>query len=370
MGLLALVLLAGCGRSPDRLDGAGSSFVDPMMQEWTYLYHQQRGIKVNYQARGSGAGIDMMTNHAVDFGCTDAFLSETQLNLCQEKDGEVIHVPLCLGAIVPAYHLPGNPQVRFTGQVLASIYTGKISRWNDPALAELNPGVSLPDQVIRVVWRSDSSGSTNIWTDYLNQASAGPDKWDPNLVGTSIQWPRSDGVGQKGTDGVAGYVKRNLYALGYIELAYALANKISFGAVKNQAGAFIVADLKSVTAAAAAMATSIPEDLRYALVNAAGQDSYPISGTTWAVVYVHQPAYKVERLRAFLEWLVHDGQEHVTNLDYAPLPAPLVRRIEAKLKLLQADDRTQAPSASAGTQARRASEGASPRWRLGLVSDG
>jgi phosphate transport system substrate-binding protein len=338
MGLLALLLLAGCGRSPDRLDGAGSSFVDPIMQEWAYLYHQQHGIKVNYQSRGSGAGVDMMTNGAVDFGCTDAYLSETQLALCREKGGEVIHVPLCLGAIVPAYNLPGNPEVRFTGQVLADIYTGKIRRWNDPALVALNPGVSLPDQDLRVVWRSDSSGSTSIWTDFLNKSSAAPNQWDSKLVGTSIQWPRSDGVGQKGTDGVAGFVKRNPYALGYIELSYALSNQIPFGAVQNRAGEFIRADLASVTAASAAKASSVPDDLRYSLVYAPGKDSYPISGTTWAVVYVRQPARKVERLRDFLSWLVHDGQEHVGSLDYAPLPKSLVERIDRKLELLRAAD--------------------------------
>jgi phosphate transport system substrate-binding protein len=338
MALLMMLLLAGCGRSPDRVDGAGSSFVDPMMQEWAYLYHLKHGIKVNYQSRGSGAAVDMMTNAAVDFGCTDAFLSKTQLELCLEKGGEVFHIPLCMGAIVPAYHLPGNPHVHFTGQVLASIYSGKITRWNDPALVELNPGVPLPDQDIRVVWRSDSSGSTSIWTEYLNKVSAAPDQWPAELVGTSIQWPRSDGVGQKGTDGVAGYVKRNLYALGYVELAYALSNKIAFGAVKNQAAEFIQADLQSVTAAAAAVAGSIPDDLRYSLVNAPGKGSYPISGTTWAVVYVRQPRSRLDRLRDFLSWVIDKGQDQVESLDYARLPAPLVQRIKKKLELLQPAD--------------------------------
>jgi phosphate transport system substrate-binding protein len=311
-----------------------------MMQEWAYLYQQQQHTKVNYQSRGSGAGVDMMTNRAVDFGCTDAFLSATQLELCQEKDGEVIHVPLCLGAIVPAYHLPGNPHIRFTGQVLAQIYLGKITRWNDPALVELNPGVPLPDHDIRVVWRSDSSGSTHIWTDYLAKASAGPHKWGSERVGTSIQWPRSDGVGQKGTDGVAGYIKRNSYALGYVELTYALSNNIPFGSVKNQAGEFIQANLESVTAAGAAIAGNIPDDLRYSLVDAPGKGSYPISGTTWAVVYVRQPAARLARLRAFLEWVTDEdkGQKHVASLDYAPLPPSLVKRIKDKLKLLRAAD--------------------------------
>ncbi len=342
--LLALTLAAlpglviGCSEPPGnragsggasagvkRLDGAGSSFVDPLMQEWSTAYAKEKGVRVNYQSKGSGAGIDMMTEKKVDFGATEAPMTDNQLQKAKDVNGEVIHVPLVMGGVVPAYNLPDAPDVKFTGKVLADIYLGKVTKWNDPALKELNPDAKLPDREIAVVRRSDSSGTTFIWTDFLAKSSK---DWNKG-VSTAIEWPT--GVGQKGTDGVAGHVKRTPGALGYVELIYALKNNIPFGAVQNSAGKFVKADLKSVTAAASAALEKIPDDLRYTLTNAPGEDAYPVAGTTWAVLYTRQPPEKAKPLVEFLRWVTHEGQDRAEALHYAKLPEGLVKRVDRKL---------------------------------------
>jgi phosphate transport system substrate-binding protein len=326
--------LIGCGGGGSggggggTLQGAGSSFIDPMMQEWATAYYKAKQVKLNYQSKGSTAGIDMMTHKDVDFGCTDAPMTDEQLSKAKEAGGEVIHVPLLMGAIVPAYNLEGNPDLNFSGEVIGRIYLGKIKKWNDPAIKALNPEVDLPDLDIVPVRRSDGSGSTYILTDFLHKVLG--DEWKPG-VSTAIEWPA--GNGQKGNDGVAGLVKRTNGAFGYIELIYALKNNISFGAVKNSKGKRIKADMKSVTAAAAA--AEVPADLRYSITNAAGDDAYPISGTTWAVLYVKQPPDKAAALHDFLHWITHDGQEQIEKLHYARLPEGLVKKVDEKLALLK-----------------------------------
>jgi phosphate transport system substrate-binding protein len=303
-----------------------------MMQQWSKLYLKEKGVQVNYQSKGSGAGIDMMTNKQIDFGCTDAPLNEEQLAKAKATGGEVIHIPVVLGAVVPAYNLPGvEEQIRFSGAVLADIFLNKIQKWNDPALKALNPNINLPDLNIAVVHRSDSSGTTFIWTDYLAKVSP---EWKKVGAGTAIEWPC--GVGMPKNDGVAGQIQRASGALGYIELIYALNNNIKYGSVQNRAGEFITADLKSVTAAANLALADIPDDLRFSLTNAPGKEAYPISGTVWAILYVHQPADKAKPVAEFLRWVTHEGQSHTEALHYARLPEGLAERGDAKLKLIQA----------------------------------
>jgi phosphate transport system substrate-binding protein len=299
-----------------------------MMQDWASAYSKAKGVEVNYQAKGSGAGIHMMTDKEVDFGCSDAPLNEEQLEKAKEAGGEVIHIPLCMGGIVPAYNLPGVPDLVFSGQVLMDIYLGNITHWDDKELKKLNPKAKLPHKEIAVAFRSDSSGSTHILTDYFTKINK--EAWTPG-VSTAIKFPT--GTGSKGTAGVAGFVKNNEGAIGYVELIYAIKNEIPYGAVLNQKGKAIKADTKSVTAAAAT--AKIPEDLRYSITDPPGEDAYPISGTVWALVYVNQPADKVKPLTDFLTWATHDGQELCEKQHYARLPEGLVKKIEGKLKKIE-----------------------------------
>jgi phosphate ABC transporter phosphate-binding protein len=327
------ILATGCpgggGGTTKRLQGAGSSFVDPIMQEWSGLYQKATGGQVNYQSKGSGAGINMMTDREVDFGCSDAPLNAEQLKTCKAKNGDVLHLPLCMGAIVPAYNLEGVPDLVFDGPTLLKIYTGEIANWNDPALAKLNPAAKLPDKKISVAYRSDSSGSTYIFSDYFT--SIDPKAWTPGK-GTAIKFPV--GTASKGNDGVAGFVKLTEGSIGYVELIYALKNSITYGSMVNSRGKTIKASMESVTAAAAS--ATIPDDLRYSIVNAAGEDAYPIAGSTWAIVYVKQPAAKAAALREFLTWVTHDGQKATKELHYAPLPEKIVKMIDEKLKRIEA----------------------------------
>jgi phosphate transport system substrate-binding protein len=299
-----------------------------MMSRWASEYDKRTGVQVNYQSIGSGGGIQQMIVKTFDFGCTDAPLNEEQLQKARETNGEVVHIPLVMGAIVPAYHLAEVEEpLRFTGAVLADIYLGKITKWNDAALKDLNPSAALPDQEISVVRRSDGSGSTFIWVDYLSKVSP---QWKETVgVGTSVNWPV--GLGQKGTEGVAGQVKRTPGSMGYIELTYALQNNIKYGLVQNREGEFVQANLESVTAAAAGALAEIPDDLRYSLTDPPGKEAYPISGTVWAVIYVNQPPGKGKAVVDFLRWVTHEGQEHAAALHYARLPQGLIPRVEQQL---------------------------------------
>jgi phosphate transport system substrate-binding protein len=326
----ALVGSGGCsgGQEKPRLNGGGATFIYPMMSKWASEYDKAKGVEVNYQSIGSGGGIQQMTAKTFDFGCSDGPMNEEQLQKAKETGGNVIHVPLVMGAVVPAYNLKDvDKPLVFSGPVLADIFLGKITKWNDKALQALNPGVKLPDQDIGVVHRSDGSGTTYIWTDYLAKVS---EEWDKEVGhATSVDWKA--GRGEKGNEGVAQGVKDTPGAIGYIELIYALQNDIKFGLVKNKEGYPIQADLKSVSAAADAALKDIPEDLRYSITNAPGKDSYPISGTSWAVLYVDQPKDKGQQVVDYLRWCIHDGQKFCEELHYATLPKGLVEKADKKL---------------------------------------
>lgn len=315
-----------------RLNAGGSTFVYPMMSKWASEYEKAKHIQVNYQSIGSGGGIQQMTAKTFDFGCTDGPMNEEQLGKARETGGEVVHIPLVMGAVVPAYNLPEiKTPLNFSGPVLADIFLGKITKWDDAALKVLNPGVALPSEDIAVVHRSDGSGTTYVWVDYLSKVS---DDWKSKVgVGTSVNWPA--GEGQKGNEGVAGQVRRTHGAIGYIELIYATQNAIQFGAVQNKEGAFVAPSLESVTAAAKGSLSNLPDDLRYSITNAAGKDSYPISGTTWAVVYVNQPADKGKKIVNFLRWVIEDGQQYAEALHYAKLPQGLAARAKSKIDAIK-----------------------------------
>jgi phosphate transport system substrate-binding protein len=276
-----------------------------------------------------------MTDQAVDFGCTDAFMKKDQLAAAEKAGGNVIHVPLAMGAIAVAYNVPGlDKPINFTGEVLADIFLGNLTKWNDAKIKELNPGVNLPDKAIAVVHRSDSSGSTSIFTEFLSKHSA---DWKSKVgSGTSVAWPT--GIAENQTAGVAGAISKSEGSIGYIELFYALQNKIPFGALKNSGGKFIAPSLDSVSAAGAALveAKKVPDDLRYSLVDAPGEKSYPLSGTTWAVVYVNQGADKAKALKAFLGWVLQKGQDYAKSMDYAPLPESLVGMAHKKVESIEA----------------------------------
>jgi phosphate transport system substrate-binding protein len=352
LGVLLTVALVGCsggtsntkggsdsgkgggGDGDKRLNIGGATFIQPMMSKWGSEYYKAKNVKVNYNSVGSGTGINQMIARTYDFGCSDAPMNPKQLEKAQEKGGKVVHIPLAMGAVVPTYNLPGiEKPLRFTGEVLADIFLGKITKWNDPKLQKLQEeGVTLPDLGIAVVHRSDGSGTTYIFADYLAKCSS---EWKENVgVNTSLKWPV--GVGANGNEGVAGQVERTAGALGYNELIYALAKKnLKYGSVKNKADHYILGSLESVTKAADASLKSIPEDLRFSLTDAPGKDSYPISGTNWAVVYVHQPADKVELIKNFLTWVTHEGQEFCERLHYARLPQSLVERLTKKIELIK-----------------------------------
>ncbi|HLW67936.1 MAG TPA: phosphate ABC transporter substrate-binding protein PstS [Gemmataceae bacterium] len=331
----SVAAIAGCSCNSDsggpggvsRINGAGSTFVFPMMSTWADEYNKAKHVEVNYQSIGSGGGIQQMTSKTVDFGCSDAFMNEEQLEKAKSSGGEVIHIPLVMGAVVPAYTLKNVKETLvFSGPVLADIYLGKIKKWNDKAIKDLNPSVSLPDLDIAVVHRSDGSGTTAIWSDYLSKVS---DEWKDKVgKGTSLNWPV--GIGQKGNEAVARQVHDTEGAIGYIELTYALQTKIAFASVKNKAGKTIQASLETVTAAADSSLKDIPEDLRYSITDAPGDNAYPISGTVWAVIYVKQSKDKGKAVVDFLRWCTHEGQEFCASLQYSRLPKGLIERVERK----------------------------------------
>jgi phosphate transport system substrate-binding protein len=313
------------------LNGAGSSFVYPLMSKWSADYQKiVPTAQINYQSVGSGAGIRQLIQHTVQFGATDGPMNDDQL---KEAAAPVLHIPLVMGAIVPTYNLPDLPHaIRFTPETLTKIFLGEIKTWNDPKLVSVNPDLKLPSTPIVVVHRSDGSGSTYIFADYLSKVS--PD-WKTKVgVATSLNWPT--GIGGKGNEGVAGTVRQTPGAIGYVELTYALQNKLPLGEIKNQAGNFISPTIDSVTAAAAGALSTIPDDLRYSITNSAGDKAWPVSGTVWALVYQNMPAGPERKtLVGFLRWALHDGQKACEPLSYAPLPAELVQKAEAKLDLLE-----------------------------------
>ncbi len=302
------------------LNAAGSTFVNPIMTRWTTEYAQAHSnVKINYQSLGSGAGIRQASDGTVDFGASDATMTDEQLASAKVK---LMMLPDVLGAVVPIYNIPGiSKPLNCSGDVIADIYLGTIKTWNDPRIAKDNPGVSLPDRQILPVYRSESSGTTFIFTDYLSKVSS---DWS-NKVGknSAVKWPA--GVGAKGSEGVAGMVRQAPGAFGYVELIYATANHIEYGTVKNAAGKFLLATPDGVTAAAAAAAKTMPADYRVSITNAPGADSYPISSFSWFLIpkQFADPA-KGQAVKGFLEWMLDHGESECAALGYAPLPAQVV----------------------------------------------
>jgi len=317
------------GASARELTGAGATFPYPLYSKWFDVYNKKTGVQINYQSVGSGAGIQQLTQRTVDFGASDAPMTDEQL---KAAPGEVLHIPTVLGAVVVTYNLPGvDKGLKLSGDTLAGIFLGSVKRWSDPRIAADNPGVKLPDTDIAVVHRSDGSGTTNIFTDYLSAVSP---EWKTKVgKSTSVNWPV--GIGGKGNEGVAGQVKQTPGAIGYVELAYAVQNRLAYAFMKNRAGAFVEPTLESTTAAAAGSAAGMPEDLRVSIVNAPGEGSYPIAGYTYILVYrEQQDAAKGRALVDFLWWAIHDGEQYATDLLYAPLPKDVVARDEAKIKAI------------------------------------
>jgi len=312
------------------INGAGATFPNPIYQKWFSEYHKAHSdVQFNYQSIGSGGGIRQVLAGTVDFGATDGPMTDEQLSQAKTR---ILHIPTVLGAVVPAYNVPGvSSELKFTPQALAGIFQGKITTWNDPALAKENPGVNLPNQPIIVVHRSDGSGTTFIFTDYLSKVSpewaSGPGK------GTSVKWPV--GLGGKGNEGVAGQVRQLQGSIGYIELIYAVQNKIPYGVVKNSGGNYVKASLDSVTAAAAS-AKTIPADFRVSITNAPGKEAYPISSFTWLLVpEKSKDAGKGKILADFLNWMVDDGQKMTAELTYAPLPESVASKVKGAIKQVQ-----------------------------------
>jgi phosphate transport system substrate-binding protein len=320
-----VALLAGCALAQTKLNGAGATFPNPIYQKWFSEYHKLHSdVEINYQSIGSGGGIRQLQTGTVDFGASDMPLKDDQIKQFKVK---VVELPTVLGAVVPAYNIPGvTGEVKFTPDVLADIYLGKITKWNDARIEKANPGMKFPDSTITVVHRSDGSGTTFIFTDYLSKVS--PD-WKSTVgADTSVKWPL--GLGGKGNEGVAGYIRQLPGSLGYIELIYALQNKITYGSVQNSSKNFIKASLQSVTAAAAGV--KMPADFRVSITNPAGKDAYPIASFTWLLIPT-PPAdkNKGEVLKQFLGWMLDNGQGMVESLSYAPLPSDVVAKEKAAI---------------------------------------
>jgi phosphate transport system substrate-binding protein len=323
--LLCIAVLATCASAQTTLNGAGATFPYPIYSKWFNEYHNlHSNIQINYQSIGSGGGIRQVQAGTVDFGATDGPMSDEQIAQSKVK---VLHVPTVLGAVVPAYNIPGvSAEVKFSPDVLADIYLGKINKWNDSRITKINPGVNFPDQNITVVHRSDGSGTTYIFTDYLSKVSS---DWK-NVVGkgTSVKWPV--GIGGKGNEGVAGSIRQLPGSIGYIELIYALQNKIPFGVVQNSSHNFIKASLESTTAAAEGV--KMPTDFRVSITNPPGKNAYPIASFTWLLIPTNPAdANKGEILKGFLFWMLDKGQTMVEALSYAPLPKAVVAQEKAAI---------------------------------------
>jgi phosphate transport system substrate-binding protein len=310
-----------------QLNGAGATFPYPMYSKWFSEYHRLHpDVEINYQSIGSGGGIRQVLNGTVDFGASDGPMTDEQL---KEAKTKIVHIPTVLGADVPAYNVPGiSGEIKFTPEALAGIFLGKIQNWNDPALTKVNPGVNFPNQQIVVVHRSDGSGTTYIFTDYLSKISK---EWEAVAgKGTSVKWPV--GLGGKGNEGVAGQIRQLAGSIGYVELIYAVENKITYGSVRNAAGNFVKASLDSVTEAAAS-SPKMPADFRVSITNAPGKTAYPISSFTWLLIPVQAKDPKNGKIIAdFLDWMVTDGQKMTSQLSYAPLPASVVEKVKAAIK--------------------------------------
>jgi len=315
------VLIPPAWAEPVQIDGAGATFPYPIYSKWFSEYNKiHPDVRINYQSIGSGGGIRQLTNQTVFFGATDGPMTNEQL---QAAPGKILHFPTVLGGVVPIYNLSGvEAELKFAGPVLADIFLGKITKWSDPAIARDNPGVSLPDADITVVHRADGSGTSYIFCDYLSKVS--PEYRSKVGVATSVNWPA--GIGGKGNEGVAGLVKQSPGALGYVELIYALQNKIAYGSVRSLDGEFVRASIDSVSAAAASAAAQMPADFRVSITNAPGKNVYPISSFTWLLLYESPKDKERSRLMVdFVKWALTEGQKYCGDLGYAPLPERVVK---------------------------------------------
>ncbi len=338
--LLAGLVVSGAGlvnafglAAQVALTGAGATFPNPIYTKWFDAYSKKTGVQINYQSIGSGGGIKQFTEGTVDFGATDGPMNEDQM---QAVGGKVLHVPTVLGAVVLTYNLPslGETKLKFDGPTIADIFFGKITRWNDKRIAALNPGVALPNTDVIVVHRSDGSGTTYIFVDYLSKVSG---EWKEKVgKATSVNWPV--GLGGKGNEGVTQQVKQTEGAIGYVELIYALANKLPYAQVKNANGKFVEPGLGSVTAAAASAKFDKNTDFRVSITNAPGEGAYPISSFTWLLVHTDtKDAQKGQALKNFLAWMITpEAQKLASELDYAPLPEPVVALVKDRIQTLKA----------------------------------
>jgi phosphate transport system substrate-binding protein len=332
---LMMFMIAGLINLPAqvKLNGAGATFPYVIYSKWFDEFHKQTGVQINYQSIGSGGGIKQVIEGTVDFGASDGPMSDEQLKEAKAKQGtDVIHIPTVLGAVVLSYNLPEvKEKIKLDGQAIADIFLGKIYKWNDKRIAKLNPGVKLPNRSIIVVHRSDGSGTTFIFTHYLSNVSK---EWAKKVgYNTSVNWPI--GLGGKGNEGVAGMIKQTKGAIGYVELAYAVKNKLPHVAIKNRAGNFIEANFKTVSAASDGAAKDMPDDLRAMITNADGKDSYPISGFTWLLIYKDmKDQKKAEALVKFLKWALTKGESYAESLYYAPLPPSVVKLCMKKIDML------------------------------------
>ncbi len=349
LAILAVAFLAACGGADNQqaqgdgsqaaatsgadLTGAGATFPQPIYQRWFYDYAEKTGVKINYQSIGSGGGIQQLSQQTVDFGASDSPMTDDEI--AKAKGGHVLHFPTVIGAVAVTYNVPGVPEnLKLSGDVVADIFLGKITRWNDGRILALNPGTKLPAEDILVVHRSDGSGTTYIFTDYL--AAISPAWKTAPGKGKEVSWPV--GLGAKGNEGVAGQIRQTPGSIGYVELAYANQNKMAVAAIKNSAGTFVLPSLEGATAAAAGIAQALPQDsdFRISIVNAPGANAYPVSSFTWLLVYENQSdAGKARKLIDFIQWALTDGQKTAPTLDYAPLPENMVQMEQQRLATIK-----------------------------------
>jgi phosphate transport system substrate-binding protein len=331
---LVVALLAALAASPawaQNINAAGATFPYPIYSKWFDEYHKTHPkVQINYQSIGSGGGIRQLLDKTVDFGASDGPMTDDQL---KQAGSKILHFPTVLGAAVPSYNIPGVAgELKFTPEALAGIFLGKVTKWNDPAIAGQNPGVKLPAEDIVVIHRSDGSGTTYIWSDYLSKVS---DDWKSKVgTNTSVNWPV--GLGGKGNEGVAGLLKQTPDSIGYVELIYAIQNSLPYGLVKDAAGDFVKASLASVSAAAAGAAKSMPDDFRVSITNAPGKGAYPISSFTWLLIPAQiQDAAKREVIKDFLHWMLTTGQQDCEPLAYAKLPKEVVAKEDKAIAMIQ-----------------------------------
>ncbi len=331
LGITLLASVTALGVPAETINAAGATFPAPIYQKWFEDFHKAHpDVQINYQSIGSGGGIRQLTEGTVDFGASDMPMTDEQLSKVTKY--KVLHFPTVLGGLVPTYNVPGAQSMKFSGPTLAGIYLGTIKKWNDAALKADNPGVNLPNEDITVVHRSDGSGTSFVWTDYLSKVSP---EWKSKVgANTSVNWPV--GLGGKGNEGVAGLVKQTPNSIGYVELIFAAQNKMEYGSVKNAAGNFVKAEAATVTEAAAGAAKEMPADFRVSITNAPGKNAYPISSFTWLLIPDKiSDATKKKSITDFLQWMMTTGQGNAEGMDYAPLPKPIIAKEQKQIALIK-----------------------------------